>query len=95
MLALPKELTATQARATAGDLVQAIQALPSGTPAALDGQALEHFDSSALVVMVECQRAARRSAHPFEVCNIPPRLSQLANLYGVAELLGLPLAQPA
>jgi phospholipid transport system transporter-binding protein len=94
MLALPRELTAEQARATASELVLAIQALPSGSPAALDGGALEHFDSTALVVMVECQRAARRGARGFELSNIPPRLSQLAALYGVAELLGLP-AVPA
>jgi phospholipid transport system transporter-binding protein len=92
MLALPRELTAEQARATASLLVKAIQALPSGSAATLDGAALERFDSTALVVMVECQRAARRASCAFELSNIPPRLRQLAALYGVAELLGLPEA---
>ncbi|RZL09928.1 MAG: STAS domain-containing protein [Rubrivivax sp.] len=53
----------------------------------VDGSALQQFDSSALAVLLECQRMARAKGRAFAVQSLPPRLSELAKLYGVDSLL--------
>ena len=53
----------------------------------VDGSALRQFDSSALAVLLECQRMARAKGRAFAVQSLPPRLSELARLYGVDSLL--------
>lgn len=53
----------------------------------VDGSALTHFDSSALAVLLECQRMARLKGRAFEVQSLPARLTELARLYGVDGLL--------
>lgn len=53
----------------------------------VDGSALQQFDSSALAVLLECQRMARAKGRAFAVQSLPPRLSELAKLYGVDALL--------
>jgi phospholipid transport system transporter-binding protein len=53
----------------------------------VDGSALERFDSSALAVLLECQRMARAKGRAFAVQSLPPRLTELARLYGVDGLL--------
>jgi phospholipid transport system transporter-binding protein len=53
----------------------------------VDGSALQHFDSSALAVLLECQRMARAKGRAFAVQSLPPKLTELARLYGVDGLL--------
>ncbi len=53
----------------------------------VDGSALKQFDSSALAVLLECQRMARAKGRAFAVQSLPARLTELARLYGVDGLL--------
>ncbi len=53
----------------------------------VDGSALQQFDSSALAVLLECQRMARARGRAFAVQSLPPKLTELARLYGVDGLL--------
>ncbi|GAB2732628.1 STAS domain-containing protein [Melaminivora jejuensis] len=92
MLTLPAELTFTQARACAQQLVQALRqsGLPGqeGAPhVVLDASALQVFDSSALAVLLECRRAALAQGRALTVQAMPEGLHNLAELYGVQELL--------
>lgn len=51
-----------------------------------DAAALTTFDSSALAVLLQCRRQALAIGKKFVVLNMPPRLQQLATLYGVQAL---------
>ena len=53
----------------------------------VDGSALQQFDSSALAVLLECQRMARGRGRAFGVQSLPDKLTELARLYGVDGLL--------
>ncbi len=53
----------------------------------VDGSALQRFDSSALAVLLECQRMARAKGRAFAVQSLPTKLTELARLYGVDGLL--------
>jgi len=53
----------------------------------VDGSSLTHFDSSALAVLLECQRMARAKGRAFAVQSLPAKLTALAKLYGVDGLL--------
>ena len=80
---LPATLTFDQAAA-------ALAALPAdGSACAIDAGALREFDSSALALLLQAARLAQAAGHGFEVRAAPPKLRQLAQLYGVHELLGL------
>ena len=52
-----------------------------------DASALQQFDSSALAVLLECRREALAHGQASRWHSLPPRLRELAALYGVAELL--------
>jgi phospholipid transport system transporter-binding protein len=56
----------------------------------VDASALEHFDSSALAVLLELRRQAQARNQRFQVTGMSARLSELAGLYGVDELLASP-----
>ena len=86
MLVLPAELTQTQATACLRMLVQALKASQDSSAVA-DASALARFDSSALAVLLECRREALAQGREFSVTGMPPRLAQLAQLYGVGDLL--------
>ncbi len=86
---LPAVLTHAQASATALALVQAVQAQPRLT---LDASALQQFDSSALAVLLAGLRAASEQGGHITVQALPPRAASLARVYGLAELLQLPVA---
>jgi phospholipid transport system transporter-binding protein len=53
----------------------------------IDGSQLRHFDSSALAVLIECRRLAQAWGKRYEVRSLPQHLRELAELYGIAELL--------
>ncbi len=86
MLVLPAELTHGQAQACCRMLAQALRSQP-GQAVVADVGALVHFDSSALAVLLECRREALAQGKSFSVGRFPPRLRDLAILYGVSELL--------
>ena len=86
MLLLPAELTHVQATACAHMMVQALRAEPD-TAVIVNAEALIHFDSSALAVLLDCRRAVLQAGKTFSVRAMPVRLRELASLYGVAELL--------
>jgi phospholipid transport system transporter-binding protein len=86
MLVLPAELTHAQAPACARMLTDALRAEP-GTEVVADANELRAFDSSALAVLLDCRREALTLGKTFAVRRLPVRLRELANLYGVAELL--------
>ena len=86
MLFLPAELTHVQANASLLMLLQALRA-QTGSAVIADAQALQQFDSAALAVLLECRREALTSGKTFSVRALPPRLRDLATLYGVAEFL--------
>jgi phospholipid transport system transporter-binding protein len=55
----------------------------------VDASALTDFDSAALALLLQARRIAQAKGMPFEVSGAPDKLVQLAQLYGVADLLGL------
>jgi phospholipid transport system transporter-binding protein len=80
---LPATLTLDQVAALGA-------ALPAdGSAGAIDASALREFDTSALALLLQAKRLAQAAGRGFEVNGAPPKLQQLAQLYGVHELLGL------
>jgi phospholipid transport system transporter-binding protein len=86
MLVLPAELTHDQAVACCRMLAQGLRSQPDPSVVA-DAGGLVKFDSSALAVLLECRREALALGKTFSVARMPPRLRELATLYGVAQLL--------
>jgi phospholipid transport system transporter-binding protein len=92
MLLLPSTLTLREARDTQRMLAQGLQAEPAGA-VVINASGLQQFDTSALAVLLECDRLAKAFGRTFEVRDPPPKLTALAKLYGVdGILLGAPAA---
>jgi phospholipid transport system transporter-binding protein len=88
MLLLPATVTADEARNTLDMLAQALRREPDAG-VVVDASGLQQFDSSALAVLLECQRLAAAWGKGFSVKHPPPKLASLARLYGVGELVGM------
>ena len=88
MLVLPARLTHEQAAACSRMLAQALRS--EAREVVADASALEQFDSSALAVLLECRREALAQGKAFAVLHLPQRLQDLANVYGVSELVAAP-----
>ncbi|MDR6536245.1 anti-anti-sigma factor [Variovorax sp. WS11] len=86
MLVLPPKLTHDEAPACVLMLRQGL-AGQAASSMVVDASALAQFDSSALAVLLECRREASALGRGFAVKGLPPRLRELASLYGVAGLL--------
>ncbi len=86
MLLLPATLTADEASATLLMLTQTLKSEPE-SGVVIDASALQQFDSSALAVLLECQRQAQAWGRAFSVRQAPNKLTALAKLYGVDGLL--------
>ena len=86
MLLLPATITAHEAMATLRLLTQAMKSEAEG-PVVVDAANLQQFDSSALALLLECQRAAQAWGKTFALRHAPPKLEALAKLYGVDVLL--------
>ena len=86
MLLLPATVTANEAIDTRRLLTQGLKGEPEGE-VVVDASNLRRFDSSALAVLLECQRQADAWGKPFSLRNAPPKLVALAKLYGVDALL--------
>ena len=87
MLVLPTRLTHDEAPACMRMLQQGLKGQTDSSSTVVDASALAQFDSSALAVLLECRREALAGAKSFSVARMPPRLRELATVYGVAELL--------
>lgn len=83
---LPARLTMAEARATLADLQPRLAAAAQPV---IDASALEDLDTAALAVLLDCQRQAGAQGRRLQVLGAPPKLGQLARLYGVAGLLAI------
>jgi phospholipid transport system transporter-binding protein len=90
---LPATATLAEAPALAASLPAALAA-ESGT-LSIDASALQSFDSSTIALLMQAHRLAKAADRGFEVVGAPPKLAELARLYGVAELLSLAAAPPS
>jgi phospholipid transport system transporter-binding protein len=86
MLMLPGTLTNREASDTLRMLSQALQHEP-GTDVVVNAGGLQHLDSAALAVLLECERLAQAWGKTFSIRQAPAKLVALATLYGVDELL--------
>ena len=84
---LPSSLTLPSARQTTEALAHAISALPAGTTFGVDASGLAELDTSALAVLLQARRAAQARGLQWQLEGAPPKLLQLAGLYGVEGLL--------
>ncbi len=94
MLVLPQALTYDQSRLALRTLLQALR--DQNEPEVLvDASSLARFDSSALAVLLACRRESLKLGKGFAIRGLSPRLTDLATLYGVQDLLAaLPELQP-
>ena len=86
---LPTTATLNEAAALAATLPGAV-ASGSGV-LRVDASALTAFDSSTIALLLQAQRLAQAAGRSFEVVGTPPKLLELASLYGVDGLLPLSL----
>ena len=84
MLVLPQQLMHEQAMACLTMLTTALKQEPQQV--VLDCSALTRFDSSALAVLIELRRTCLHDLKVLQVQDFPPRLAQLADVYGVQDL---------
>ena len=81
-------MTHDQAKVLAKTFEMALRAETANLePVVVDAGSLSRFDSSALAVLLASRRQAQALGRAFYVRDLPPRLRQLAGLYGVAELI--------
>lgn len=92
MLLLPAVLTSREAHGTLALLDGTLRSETGPGPVIVDASRLQTFDTSALAVLIELARSARAWQRPCIVRGVPPRLRDLARLYGVDDLL---TAEPA
>lgn len=95
MLTLPAVLT----HSVAAKFDYLVKPQADADTVVVDATALVQFDSSALAVLLECRRQALAAGKAFSVRNAPPKLSQLAAVYGVEALIagtpGVALSTPS
>jgi len=80
--------------ATIDETAALAQTLPASVaegsgPLVVDASALRRFDTSAIALLLQARRLAQAAGHSFQVVGAPAKLAQLAQLYGVEELLSL------
>lgn len=86
MLLLPATITIRESRDALRLLSQSLQG-GQGEAVVIDASPLQHFDTSALAVLLECRRLAQAWGKGFSVQRAPEKLTALAKLYGVDGLL--------
>ena len=85
MLLMPATVTVNEARDVLRMLSQALVREPKDQ-VVIDAAGLQHFDTSALAVLIECRRLAQASGRGFVVRGAPAKVNKLASLHGVEEL---------
>ena len=83
---LPSTLTQKNAVAVEADGLRDLVQLEG-----VDCAALSDFDSSALAVLIAWQKKLRQAQRKLTLVSPPPKLCVLAQVYGVAEMLGTPV----
>jgi phospholipid transport system transporter-binding protein len=68
---------------------------PASGPFTVDASGLQAFDTSLLSLLLQARREATAAGRGFRISGAPPKLAQLAALYGVDALLSLSPSQPA
>ena len=89
-LKLPSTLMHEQADACLSQWIRQLQLQPTAPqpePVLVDASALSDFDSSALAVLLGLRRVAKAQGRSVLVQGMSARLSELATLYGVLDLL--------
>jgi phospholipid transport system transporter-binding protein len=84
MLSLPATLDHSQATSSKASS-WSVQACAANWQ--VDAGGLQSFDSSALALLLDLRRSAMAANAVLKVHNAPERLTQLASLYGVNELI--------
>lgn len=85
MITLPSELTYAHATDCLAQLIAPLA--EQASPVQVDAASLQHFDSSALAVLLAFRRACTDVGKPMVVQGLPDGLRDLAVLYGVEDLL--------
>jgi phospholipid transport system transporter-binding protein len=85
-ITLPPRLTMAESSA---ELSRLLPLLQRADEPVLDASGLRELDTAALAVLLACQRQAQAAGRQLRVTAAPPKLAQLAQLYGVDPLLGL------
>ena len=85
---LPAAVTLEQASASLRLLDDGL-ALAGVSALRIDATALREFDSSALALLLEAQRRVKAQGGSVVVVGAPPKLIELARLYGLNQLLSL------
>lgn len=87
--AAPATLTHESAIAYLHDCLETLRRSSAGSEASwtLDVSGLTHFDSAALAALLAVHRTVRGRGERLRLTGLPTRLSDLATLYGVRDLL--------
>ncbi|PSJ17489.1 anti-anti-sigma factor [Nitrosomonas supralitoralis] len=67
-------------------------ALFDDQPLTIDLEKVSAVDSTIVSMLLEWLRATRKHTHKLQVINMPESLTSLIQLYGVAELIPIPLS---
>jgi phospholipid transport system transporter-binding protein len=86
-LQLPPNATLDEACSLLATLVPGTQVV--------DASGLKTFDTSVIALLLQARRMAEARGEPFAVAGAPPKLLELAQLYGVDELLFTPVLPSA
>lgn len=84
---LPASATFADAPALLNTLQQSLAG--SSGPVRIDASALQGFDTSLLALLMHARRLCQAAKRPIELTGAPPKLLELARLYGVEGLLSL------
>jgi phospholipid transport system transporter-binding protein len=85
-IALPARLTMSEVGA---ELARLQPLLAADSAPVLDASALQVLDTAAIALLLACQRQVKAAGRTLKVVGAPPKLGQLARLYGVEGLAGL------
>jgi phospholipid transport system transporter-binding protein len=92
---LPDKATLAEADTLLSALKAALPAVlaTGGGTLRIDASALQQFDTSLVALLLHARRAVEAAGGRIEIVGAPPKLADLARLYGVESLL--PLSAPA
>ena len=86
-LEFPQRVDHANASMVLADLTHRLQQAGGGTPVVLGLNALAHFDSSALSVLLALKRHAITSGQPLQITEWPNKLLDLVEAYGLKAAL--------
>ena len=88
-LKLPADTALEHTPALLREVDAALDAAASGATLQIDASALTAFDTSTIALLLHARRGATARGLTLQVRGTPPKLRELALLYGVEELLPL------